>query len=136
MIKSRIIRACQLTYDLADKLDREAYSLKLKGLPSNTIGQQLWCIVGARESYIKAIKAGSWQGFACSLKDLTKESILTALNESLESLTSVEDKLDDNQLTLMFDLLEHEIQHHGQLIRYMYGNKIDFPQSWHKRYTV
>jgi hypothetical protein len=34
------------------------------------------------------------------------------------------------------DLLEHELQHHGQLIRYVYGNKLEFPESWKKRYTV
>ena len=39
-------------------------------------------------------------------------------------------------LEYLFALLEHEVQHHGQLIRYCYGNKIAFPQSWHDRYTV
>jgi hypothetical protein len=33
-------------------------------------------------------------------------------------------------------LLEHEIQHHGQLIRFVYGNRLSFPESWNQRYTV
>ena len=37
---------------------------------------------------------------------------------------------------LRFALLEHEVQHHGQLIRFVYGNKLSFPESWNKRYTV
>ena len=32
--------------------------------------------------------------------------------------------------------LEHEVQHHGQLIRFVYGNALTFPESWHDRYTV
>jgi spore coat protein CotF len=37
---------------------------------------------------------------------------------------------------LFMDLLEHEIQHHGQLIRYIYGNKLTFPNGWKQRYNV
>jgi hypothetical protein len=44
--------------------------------------------------------------------------------------------LTDVQIELAFDLLEHEIQHHGQLIRFVYGNGLTFPDSWNKRYTV
>jgi hypothetical protein len=34
------------------------------------------------------------------------------------------------------DLLEHEIQHHGQLIRFGYSNSLAFPPSWNSRHTV
>jgi len=44
--------------------------------------------------------------------------------------------LNDTQVSLAFDLLEHETQHHGQLIRFVYGNGLTFPASWNKRYTV
>ncbi|MBK8233243.1 MAG: hypothetical protein IPK72_22375 [Candidatus Eisenbacteria bacterium] len=37
---------------------------------------------------------------------------------------------------LALDLLEHEVQHHGQLIRFVYGNGLTFPESWKVRYTV
>jgi len=43
--------------DLVDSLDEESLDRKLPGLPSNTMGSQLWCVVGARESYTNAIQA-------------------------------------------------------------------------------
>jgi uncharacterized damage-inducible protein DinB len=33
-------------------------------------------------------------------------------------------------------LLEHEVQHHGQLIRYLYGLGIERPESWKQRYAL
>ena len=34
------------------------------------------------------------------------------------------------------DLLEHETQHQGQLIRYVYGLKYKFPKSWAERWAL
>ncbi|WP_261177856.1 hypothetical protein [Anaerobacillus sp. CMMVII] len=47
-----------------------------------------------------------------------------------------DNSIDEINSNLLIDLLEHEVQHHGQLIRYAYANKIDFPKSWNFRYTV
>lgn len=47
-----------------------------------------------------------------------------------------ENQLNEGQTEFLHELLEHEIMHHGQLIRYMYGNKLGFPKSWSDRYTV
>jgi len=44
--------------------------------------------------------------------------------------------LSEAQVELAFDLLEHAVQHHGQLIRFVYGNRLTFPDSWNQRYTV
>lgn len=44
--------------------------------------------------------------------------------------------LTENQTDFLFTLLEHEVMHHGQLIRYIYGNILRFPDSWTDRYTV
>jgi hypothetical protein len=64
-------------------------------------------------------------------------TVLAALRSSADRLSEISfELLSDRQLELGFDLLEHEIQHHGQLIRYVYGNKLSFPSSWNKRYTV
>jgi len=136
--KERLNRAFKLTYDLFSQLDESSLVLELPGLPSNRIADQVWCIVGARESYLRAIKAGEWKGFSCSLKKPDdKNAVLEALHNSQNELESIEfNVFTDNQKDLAFDLLEHEIQHHGQLIRYIYGNKLTFPESWHERYTV
>ena len=137
-IKDRLNRAFKLTYDLFLQMDETSLTLELPGLPSNRIADQVWCIVGARESYLRAIKAGEWKGFSCSLKKPDdKNAVLESLMNSQKELESIEfNELTDKQKDLAFDLLEHEIQHHGQLIRYIYGNKLTFPESWHERYTV
>lgn len=136
--KDRLNRAFKLTYDLFSHMDETSLMLELPGLPSNRIADQVWCIVGARESYLRAIKEREWKGFSCSLKKPDdKNAVLESLMNSQNELESIEfNELNDKQKNLAFDLLEHEIQHHGQLIRYIYGNKLTFPESWHERYTV
>ncbi|HRE27517.1 MAG TPA: hypothetical protein PK954_12850 [Anaerolineales bacterium] len=138
LLKARLQRAFALTADLVGHLDEVSLSADLPNLPSNRISGQLWCIVGARESYCAAIESGEWQGFACSLKTPDeKGAVLAALRASAERLAAIDfATLSDRQLELGFDLLEHEIQHHGQLIRYVYGNRLSFPSSWSQRYTV
>jgi hypothetical protein len=139
IIKDRIKRAFSLTDDLVGNLSQASLSLKLKELPSNTMGQQLWCMVGARESYDRAIRNMGWLGFSCSLKDPESiEAVDQAIKKSATDILAYleETSLNNLQLELLMDLLEHEIQHHGQLIRFVYGNKMDFPKSWNKRYTV
>lgn len=38
--------------------------------------------------------------------------------------------------TFALDLLEHEIQHHGQLIRYFYALGLEFPKEFSDRYAL
>lgn len=137
-LKANLNRAFKLTYDLVLHLDETSLNLDLPNLPSNRIAGQLWCIVGARESYIKAIEMGEWKGFSCSLATpKIKKSVLVALEETDKKLIEINFMgLTDTQIDLAFNLLEHEIQHHGQLIRFVYANGLTFPESWHKRYTV
>ena len=137
-LKENLTFAFSLTHDLVTHLDEKSLSLDLPNLPSNPISGQLWCVVGARESYLKAIEAGGWKGFSCSLKTPdVKQSVLNALETSSQLLNEIDfENFSETQVKLAFDLLEHEIQHHGQLIRYVYGNHLTFPESWHKRYTV
>lgn len=135
----RLHKAFDLTVDLVHAMTIDDLKLNLKGMPSNTIGEQFWCIIGARESYLKAIINGGWVGFSCSLDDTTsKDKIMLCLKKSAEdSLKYLNNfELNEVQVELLFCLLEHEILHHGQLIRYIYGNKLTFPKSWNERYTV
>lgn len=137
-LKAHLVRSCRLTHDLFTHLHEEALGLDLPNLPSNRIADQVWCIVGARESYTKAIEAGGWQGFSCSLTTpRAKKAALAALDATLERLGAIDfTGLSEPQLDLAFELLEHEVQHHGQLIRFVYANALSFPASWHERYTV
>ena len=137
-LKANLDRSFQLTHDLAVHLDEKSLGLDLPSLPSNRIAGQLWCIVGARESYTKAIEAGGWKGFSCSLTTpRVKQSVLAALEMTHQILRDIDPKgLTATQEALAFELLEHEVQHHGQLIRFVYANRLTFPDSWSKRYTV
>ena len=137
-LKAKLDRSFKLTHDLVIHLDEESLGLDLPHLPSNRISGQLWCIVGARESYTRAIESGGWKGFSCSLTvPRVKQSVLAALETTQERLGEIDfADLTDAQVELAFGLLEHEIQHHGQLIRYVYGNRLTFPGSWNERYTV
>jgi hypothetical protein len=127
-----------ITHDLIEHLDETFLGLDLPNLPSNRISEQLWCVIGARESYTRAIETGGWKGFACSLKaPIVKSSVLATLETTRMCLDTIDfSNLSDVQIDIAFDLLEHELQHHGQLIRFVYGNKLTFPDSWNKRYTV
>lgn len=55
----RLHKVFDLTLDLVHALNTDNLKLKLRDMLSNTIGEQLWCIIGARESYLKAIINGS-----------------------------------------------------------------------------
>ncbi len=122
ILKEKLQRSFGLYEDLVQSLQEENLGLDLAGLPSNTIGQQLWCVVGARQSYLKAILAGRWQGFACGLdwKSTTnKTAVLQHLsNTKNEFLTSIEklQSLTTAQQSLMVDLIEHEAQHHVSFV--------------------
>ncbi|HSM26191.1 MAG TPA: hypothetical protein VK856_15110 [Anaerolineaceae bacterium] len=138
ILKENLKRAFTLTHDLVLYIEEKSLTLDLPNLPSNQIAGQLWCMVGARESYLKAIEAGEWSGFSCSLKSpREKQSVLEALEESFRRLNDIDFTIfSESQKKYAFDLLEHEVQHHGQLIRYVFANQLTFPDSWKKRYTV
>jgi len=140
IIEESFERSFRLYSDLIDSLDEVTLNSKLPQLPSNTPGLQLWCVVGARESFSRAIKANQWSGFSCSLETA---SIIAPVSEALrrsadsvsEVLTSI-DSYTDAQNRLIIDLLEHEAAHHGQLIRYLYGLKMAIPDSWKAKYGL
>ena len=139
IMNKRFEIAFNLTSDLYNSIEEKNLKSKIIHHPSNSIGNQAWCIIGARESYFNAIKNSQWVGFSCSLNDQNNKSdiikmLITTKKSVLEVLS--DNTLSFEQVEFAFKLLEHEIQHHGQLIRYFYSNKYEFPQSWKKRYTV
>lgn len=142
VIKKNFKRSFDLYRELVESLDESQLSTTLPNLPSNTIGEQIWCVVGARESYSRAIQADGWVGFSCSLTSdqvgVTAE-VMAALRRSeevvLTALAGIDD-FSDTQNELVIDLLEHEAAHHGQLIRYLYGIKLEIPQGWKSKYAL
>ena len=126
--------------ELAEFLPDEAFGQKLS-IPSNTIGGQFWCLIGARESYTKAVVENGWVGFSCSITSedsINKQKVVQTLDRTAREF---EMKLVGVEWTskrdgLLLDLLEHETQHQGQLIRYVYGLKLKFPKSWKERWAL
>ncbi len=140
ILAERFDRSFALYRDLIDAIDEEVLASKLPGLPSNTVGLQLWCVVGARESFALAIQANEWAGFSCSLDSVTRKTpVADALHRSAEGVSEVLGAIDsftEVQNRLIVDLLEHEAAHQGQLIRYLYGLRLAIPESWKARYAL
>ena len=133
-------RSFGLYRDLLAVLDEDGLHSRLPGLKSNTIGAQLWCVVGARESYARAIAAGEWAGFSCSLDEPGDPArVEAALGSSASAVSQAlrqPAEMTEAQDRLVLDLLEHEAQHHGQLIRYLYALGVEIPASWRARYAL
>jgi hypothetical protein len=142
VVRVSLGRSIDLYEELANDLPEAALAMKLPGLASNSIGQQLWCVVGARESYSRAIEAGAWSGFSCSLtaegskERATVQRALASSADVVVGVLSDIDSYDDQQNRYIVDLLEHEAAHHGQLIRYLYGLKLLIPAGWKAKYAL
>ncbi|MEO6694655.1 MAG: hypothetical protein ABIY50_03435 [Ignavibacteria bacterium] len=139
LIKERLSNAFILTNELLESIAESNLKLKIPNVPSNTIGGQYWCVIRARQSYIKTIEnGGEWMGFTCDLKNPhSKEEIEKLLKSTFKDLEHLKlDEKNEKVLIKLVELFEHEIQHHGQLIRFIYANKLKFPESWKKKYTV
>lgn len=118
--------------EIITQCDDNMLQTKLDVAKNKSLAEHFWCVVGARESYTRAIEANEWQGFACSLQQFTRADFSVKLEESANSFLSVINNVDqwtEARDRLLLDLNEHEIMHEGQLIRHMYGLKIDIPQS-------
>ncbi len=125
---------------LAEMLPPNAFERSLTDR-ANTIGAQFWCVVGARESYTRAIENGEWAGFDCSLsgRDISDQGkVVAALTESERAFDDILPGIDWTPVRdeLLLDLLEHEAQHQGQLIRFIYGLGYRFPDWWARRWAL
>jgi hypothetical protein len=111
-------------------------------VPSNAIGEQLWCVVGARESWARAIAQGAWAGFSCSITspaDVASPEVMgPALARSAAAVREAGKTAahDEVRTELKVRLLVHESQHQGQILRYLLGLKIALPPSWKKRFAL
>jgi len=142
VLRRRLARANTLYLDFVDAVTAEQLGSRLRDLPSDTVGHQLWCVLGARESYPKAARAGEWQGFTSPVtQEQTTDA--AALRAALEQTAAEVDEWvagiaadDEGSLAYALALLEHETQHHGQLIRFLYCLGIERPHSWQQQYAL
>ena len=139
LLRRRHAVANGLYLDLLDAIAPEQLRSRLPGVRSSPVSNHFWCVVGARESYIRHARAGSWQGFRCSLvDDQDAVAVRAALERSAAEVDAWLGELDlaDPAVEIAVRLLEHETQHHGQLIRYLYAVPLPVPASWVDRYVL
>lgn len=142
LFRRRLELANALYVDLVGSVTADQLSSRLVDLPSDTVGHQLWCVLGARESFPRAARAGGWQGFSSPVtaEQTTDAAALHAAFEQtaadVDEWVAGLDAGDEDSYRYVLALLEHETQHHGQLIRYLYGLGIERPLSWQRQYAL
>lgn len=112
-------------------INDEQLKLRIEGVRSSSIGNQIVCIARARDAYMKSIledKGFSWDPDFPYEDRYDQEKMLNHMvnvgNESISKLRTIKE-FSNNQLDLIMDLIGHEYQHQGQLIRYYYANDIE-----------
>ena len=119
--------------EFVDELDENLLTNHLAVTRNKSIKEHLWCLVGARESYARALQHGHWLGFTCSMTTYSKQDFQHSLKSSAAAvLASIEEieQWSADQEALLAKLAEHEVMHEGQLIRHVYGLGGTLPQSW------
>lgn len=140
LLQRRLAAADRLYGDLVGILDAEGLRARIPGVRSSPVRNHFWCVVGARESYVRAARAGRWQGFESSLiDDEDPGAVRAALERTAAEVSGWIDELaadDEAGWEWALHLLEHETQHHGQLIRYFYSVPLPIPRSWVEQYAL
>jgi hypothetical protein len=141
LIDTRLDAVFGLYDELVASLDEGQLRQSLP-VPSNPIGMQLWCVVGARETWARAMQMGTWGPFACSIasfEDTQNPSLVaSALATSASAFreAALVSPADETRTDLKLGLLEHESQHLGQILRYLLGLGIEPPPGWKQRFAL
>ncbi len=132
-ILSRLLSRFEAYSDLAETLDDDLLNQKIDVPKHKSLAEHLWCVVGARESYARALEQGSWAGFSCSMTALSATDFREKLRDSssaVELAIRAVSSWSEGRSDLLATLAEHEVMHEGQIIRHMYGLTRDLPESW------
>ena len=141
LIDARLDATFALYAELIDALDEPQLAQSLP-VPSNPIGLQLWCVVGARETWARALESGTWGPFHCSIGGIeetrSRDVVARALETSAAAYRAAASAGtdDDARIELKLGLLEHENQHLGQLLRYLLGLGLAVPPGWKRRFAL
>ncbi|MNC98790.1 hypothetical protein D3C83_168600 [compost metagenome] len=63
-------------------------------------------------------------------------ALAASRDQVLGGIAALATPIGEAREAILFDLMEHEAQHHGQLIRYFYANDIPFPATFAARYAL
>jgi hypothetical protein len=141
LIDTRLDAVFGLYDELAASLDDTQLRRSLP-VPSNPIGMQLWCVVGARETWARAMSTGTWGPFGCSIasfEDTQNPSLVAgalAASASAFREAALASPADETRTDFKLGLLEHESQHLGQILRYLLGLEIEPPSGWKARFAL
>lgn len=140
MLRDRLDQSFSLYDELASSLDATGLAQKLP-VPSNTVGEQLWCVIGSRENWARAIEHGVWDSWGCSVDgagvrdiEVRRAALLASSRAVQASLERADD--DEARAVLALELLEHECQHQGQILRHLLGLRVDVPEGWKRRFAL
>lgn len=127
--------------ELMEGLGDGCLDLRLGGLRSNTIGQQLWCLGGCRESNLAALREDRPFSWRCSYDGTTSDheplvAYVTGQGAAVLAFLAANPDLSPTRAKLALGLLAHEFQHQGQMIRYLYGNGLAIPASWRSYWAL
>lgn len=135
-----------LTLDILDFMDADDLPRECGIGFEDSFGKNFWCLIGARESFSKAINAGEWQGFECPItketayKDKTtlKDYLISTQNLVLETVSGLDWSRSDIKecLSLILRVIEHEVAHHGHMIRYAQHLDIELPKTVQDKYHL
>ncbi len=118
--------------DLAERIDDETINAALDVPRHRTLGLHLWCIVGARESFAKAIDAGEMSGWSSSVKNFNRAEFRSKLAASgttlLDAIHAVREWTPERD-RLLAEVAEHEVMHEGQIVRLMFALEKELPES-------
>lgn len=118
--------------DLVEQADDETLKASLDIPRHRSLALHLWCVVGTRESFAKAIEAGEMQGWSSSASKLDRAEFIDKLQTSatalLDAVHSVREWTPQRE-RLLAQVAEHEVMHEGQIIRLMFGLEKELPES-------
>ncbi|WP_325895410.1 hypothetical protein [Grimontia sp. NTOU-MAR1] len=119
--------------EIVDTLNPELFTTHLNVPKNKSVGEHMWCIVGARESYTKSLLKGEWAGFECSLASTEcRGDVIEKLKSSEVAFDEVVNTISHwtpERDELLVYLLEHEATHEAQLIRHIFALEQTLPES-------
>ena len=118
--------------DLVQEIDEQTIHAELDVPRQRSLGLHLWCIVGSRESFARAIERGEMGDWACSVKKLERDEFVAKLASSAQALLAAIDGTQEwtpARERLLAQIAEHEVMHEGQIIRLMFGLEKPLPAS-------
>lgn len=145
MNKNVIVKKLQDVFHMNNEfiqvIEEQSLKLRITDARSNTIGSQLACVARARDAYTKSILNDvtfSWKPdfpYEDRYDQMKLSQHLIEKSAEFVRVFELFENWSDNQLDLMIDLIGHEFLHQGQLVRYIYANKLSMPKTvkafWH-----